>query len=229
MISPIPSGAAENIRLNSDLVAIPHLRDRLRKLRWFVSAFKVHTSLVEQETGIEFAIDEGKMNRVFFDWIDSVDANRHGAHVDLLDFVRFAAGLALTSLAYNDPVSAERRRAPMASAGSVVSPSLELDHDIWPSGYLYVTFCLSVIVALERQEFGRVVSRLHEDARDSAFWGSLCENISADSRLAVPYLDRLLGKTPNWELPDSVMDRAAMLASVAGPRENAGMLPERGD
>jgi len=238
------SAIVPNIRLNSDLVAIPKLRDRLRKLRWFVSAFKVHTALVEQETGLRFTIDEGRLNAVFFDWVDLLGARRRGLELDVPDFFVFAAGLALTCLARHDPASVddsedtaqetdrhadrdERENGPTASdtvgggADSyVLDPNLKPDPVVWPSGYLYVTFCLSVIAALETQEFDRVVSRVHEEASDPVFWGSLCENISADSRLAVPYLDRLLGKTPNWEHPDAVLERAAMRRAVldAGER-----------
>jgi|GEM_PF-704200 len=211
-----------NIRLNSDLVAIPRLRDRLRKLRWFISAFKVHTGLVEQETGKRFTIDEGRLNAVFFDWVDLLGARRKGMELDLPDFIVFAAGLALTCLARHDPISVntgggdiEDDAPPPPDPDSyVLDPNLTPDPDVWPAGYLYVTFCLSVIAALETQEFERVLSRVHEEASDPVFWGSLCENISADSRLAVPYLDRLLGKPPNWEHPDAVLERPVMRQAV---------------
>ena len=101
------SAIVPNIRLNSDLVAIPKLRDRLRKLRWFVSAFKVHTALVEQETGLRFTIDEGRLNAVFFDWVDLLGARRRGLELDVPDFFVFAAGLALTCLARHDPASVD--------------------------------------------------------------------------------------------------------------------------
>ena len=222
-----------NIPLNSDLVSIPHLRDRLRKLRWFVSAFKVHTSLVEKESGTVFVIDEGRINRAFFDWTDTLAHSREGVEIDLPDFVVFAAGLALTSLVHHDPARPdpahpvlERTAETLAddTVASIVTAGLRPDRTVWPSGYLYVTFCLSVIAALERQEFGRVLSRVHEEATDPLFWGSLCENVGADSRLAIPYLDRLLGKEPNWEQPERVTARAAMLARRAArplPRRDA--------
>ena len=202
----------EHIRLNDDLMAIPELRNRLRKLRWFVSAFRVHTRLVEQETGMRFTIDEGRLNNVFFDWIDTLMSNRRGVEVDLRDFVCFAAGLALGSLV---------RHAPVNVAGSEDTTHRDADTtelarqirtraEVWPAGFLYVNFCLSVIAALEEQEFGRIISSVDDQASDNLFWGSLYENVSADSRLGVPYLDMILGKKPNFDDPVQVLYRPAM-------------------
>ena len=206
---------SENLQLDSDLVAIPDLEERLRKLRWFVSAFKVHTSLVERETGTGFALDEGALNRVFFTWTDSLDWSKHGAGADRADFIVFAAGLALRALVQHDPAQPDRQRRPDRGGAPVIAPDLAFDPDLWPGGHLYVTFCLSVLAALEMQRFGEVVSRMEEDVRDPVFWGSLCENVSADSHLAIPYLDRLLGRQPNWDRPDAVMERPAMIAAAA--------------
>jgi len=200
----------DNIRLNNDLVAIPDLRNQLRKLRWFVSAFKVHASLVEQETAIQFSIDEGKLNRVFFNWIDSLGSNRQGVDVDLRDFVAFAAGLALRSLIRHNPVTVLNFTATVTPAENGVAQQPKPTYEVWPEGFLCVNFCLSVIAALEEQEFGNVISRIHDDANNSLFWGSFWENVTSDSRLAVPYLDRLLGKEPNWEDPLTVLQRPAM-------------------
>jgi len=212
-----------SLQLNSDLVAIPDLEERLRKLRWFVSAFKVHTSLVEHETGLELTLDEGALNRVFFTWTDSLDWSKQGAATDRADFIVFAAGLALRALVQHDPAHAGRHRRSARNGAPVVATDLAFDPELWPSGYLYVTFCLSVLAALEVQRFGDVVSRMEEDVRDTVFWGSLCENVSADSHLAIPYLDRLLGRQPNWDRPDAVMERPAMIAaSVGGAGDGAG-------
>lgn len=205
----------ENIRLNNALQAIPDLRKRLRKLRWFISAFGVHANLVEQEIGVEFAIDEGRLNDVFFDWTDSLGDNREGVETDLRDFVAFAAGLALGALVRHDParpVDADQTRPPIDLWSS---NRTEVNADVWPAGFLYVNFCLSVIAALEEQEFGRTLSRIHDDASDPLFWGSLYENVSADSRLAVPYLDLILGKEPNFDEPHQVMKRLAMQRALA--------------
>ncbi len=202
----------ESIRLSNDLRAIPELRVRLRKLRWFVSAFKVHTSLVEQEIQQQFIIDEDRLNHVFFSWVGTVDTNREGADIDLKDFIIYAAGLALASLIRHSPARVHTDSTTPIKYQPIANP--KTIHEVWPEGYLYANFCYSVIAALEEQEFGRVISHLHDDAKTTIFWGSFWENSTERSQLALPFLDKMLGKQPNWDLPMVMLERPAMQAAL---------------
>lgn len=174
---------------------LKNARRRLRQLRWFRHLFHKTAARTEPDLGAVFAVDDVRLARAFFAWIEALEAARPTAGLARADFVVFAAGTALRELFRHRPASA------FAAAGD------------WPEGRLYTQFCLAGITVVEQQEFGRArtFDACLEDAR---FWASYRENVTATPSLALPFLDRICAETPNWLAPDSPRDRPAVMAAI---------------
>jgi hypothetical protein len=192
-----------DLKFKNELAMMPDLRHRLRQLRWFRATFRANARAVTAHYGIRFHVDEAKLTRVFFDWVEMVEARKDFARVDRGDFIIFSAGLALKELI---------RRAParvVADAGPLDDVATAKIVRFWPEGFLYTNYCVCAIAALFEQEFGRTpeLSRCADDLRT---WWSYRENTQEMPAIAVAFLDLFLGSEPNWIAPEAVESRPAM-------------------
>lgn len=198
-----------DLEFKNELALLPDLRHRLRQLRWFRATFRSNARAVAAHYGVKFTIDEARLTRVFFDWVEMVEARKDFARLDRADFIIFSAGLALKELI---------RQAPARAAADAV-PGSDPDADarivyFWPEGFLYTNYCVCAIAALFEQEFGRT-PELARCADDLRTWWSYRENVREMPAFAITFLDLFLGAEPNWIAPEMIESRAAMRAARA--------------
>lgn len=201
-----------DLRFKEELAAMPDLRHRLRRLRWFRMTFRSHARLVASTYGLRFEIDDAKLTRAFLDWVETMEKKKDFAKVDRADFVIFAAGLVLRELIRQEPARVvERGLQPPPTVG----PEMAEIVDFWPEGFLYTNFCVSAIAAVYEQEFHETPA-IDKCADDLRTWWSYRENVEEMPAYAVAFLDRFLGAEPNWLLPDDARSRPAMAEALNG-------------
>jgi hypothetical protein len=186
----------------AELASVPDLRHRVRHLNWFRRSFRRDAGRMAGEHGITIAIDERRLAEAFLNWIEAFNRQKPYAALDRRDFSLFAAGLLLREFLKARPVEAQVRGAgPAGERGAII--------DFWPEGFIYTNYCLNVLGAVMRQEFGETLN-LAEAAGDLRSWWSYRENVQENPSLAIAFLDRFVGGEPNWRMPDAPEGRAAM-------------------
>jgi hypothetical protein len=190
------------LELLAELASVPDLRHRVRHLNWFKRSFRRDAKLIAGERGISIAIDERRLAEAFLNWIEAFNRQKPFATLDRRDFSRFAAGLLLREFIKARPVAARASTSgPADDRGAII--------DFWPEGFLYTHYCLNVLGAVMRQEFGETLA-LAEAAHDLRSWWSYRENVAENPSLAIAFLDQFVGGEPNWRMPDAPEGRAAM-------------------
>ncbi len=197
-----------DLRFKDELAAMPDLRHRLRRLRWFRATFRASAKAVAGAGGVHFRIDDARLTRAFLDWIEIVEGQKAYAGVDRADFIVFAAGVALRELIRQNPASAVTGTQVPAGAIGVSMATQEIVR-FWPEGFLYTNYCISAVAAIHEQEFGTVPA-IAACADDLRTWWSYRENVAEVPACAVAFLDRFLGCEPNWIAPDQPAARHAM-------------------
>jgi hypothetical protein len=187
------------LELRQEFAGEPDLRHQVRRLRWFKKSFRRDAWLIAQHHAVELAIEDRRLTEVFVNWIEAFNRQKIHALLDRRDFTLFAAGLLLREFIKTNPVSARSRQATQAEASI---------SGFWPEGFLYTNYCLNVLSAVVRQEFGESLS-LSEGADDLRLWWSYRENAEEDPSMAIAFLDKFLGEEPNWRVPEC-QSRAAM-------------------
>jgi hypothetical protein len=205
-----------DLRFKDELALMPDLRHRLRRLRWFRMTFRSHARLVASAYGLRFEIDDAKLTRAFLDWVETMETKKGFAKVDRADFVIFAAGLVLRELIRQEPAKVVERGLKPPPAG--VDPEMADIVQFWPEGFLYTNFCVSAVAAVYEQEFGEA-PEIDKCADDLRTWWSYRENVSEMPAYAVAFLDRFLGASPNWLLPDDPRSRPAIVEALESPTE----------
>lgn len=203
-----------DLGFKKELALMPDLRHRLRQLRWFRATFRANARAISLRYRIAYRIDEARLNRVFFDWVDQVDEKKAFAKLDRADFITHSAGLALVELVRRAPATAT-----IAEHPGPTEPDAEIAR-FWPEGFLYTNYCVCVIAAVFEQEFGEAPG-LDICADDLRTWWSYRENVADLPSYAAGYLDRFLGGEPNWVAPDLVESRAAMKRARAALEDDA--------
>ena len=197
-----------DLRFKDELAAMPDLRHRLRRLRWFRATFRASARAVAQAHGVRFEIDDARLTRAFLDWIEIVEGQKAFARVDRADFIVFAAGVALRELIRQNPAHATGTPGAPAGEAPVSAATQQIVH-FWPEGFLYTNYCVSAVAAIHEQEFGTVPA-VDTCANDLRTWWSYRENVAEVPAFAVAFLDRFLGGEPNWISPDHPAARRAM-------------------
>ena len=193
-----------DLDLTRELSAVPDLRHQVRQLRWFKQSFRREAELVGAHHEVAIAIDDKRLTQAFLAWIEAFNREKAHAASDRRDFTFFAAGLLLRELMRARPASV----GPRGAAARADAPD-ETIVDFWPEGFLYTSYCLSVLSAVVEQEFGEPLS-LAEGAGDLRVWWSYRENVAEDPSRAIAFLDAFVGIEPNWLMPASAESRAAM-------------------
>lgn len=183
-----------------------NISHRVRELRFFESTFK--QAVVHQlgDHGIASRTDLQKLHGAFLAWVDNFHVTREIADADRRDFVCYAAGRMLAELFRHAPVT-------ITALPKTIDPDLAE----WPEGALYSSYCLGVALSVLAQEFSEApdVTRAVDDRR---VWQSMRENITDNPDYAIPFLDLLIGQTPNWSHPSLPERRPAVKAKRPLPQ-----------
>ena len=168
------------------------LRMAARRLRWFRAAFLSHLAQLERENGQRFEVNETALAAVFIDWLRALAAQRPSEKRAREDFVMFSAALALREFC---------RHMPLKAINAPLLTEARTPEEFWPEGHAAASFCLALLVAAEAQEFGRLptLDPLFVDLRS---WWSFKENARRDPSFAAGFLQAVIGRDPNWYLPD---------------------------
>jgi hypothetical protein len=191
------------LELGAELTAVPDLRHRIRHLNWFRRSFRRDASAMATQRGITIEIDERRLAETFLSWIEAFNRQKPYAALDRRDFSLFAAGLLLREFLKTRPI---RAKIAVKAVDTEVPASII---DFWPEGFLYTNYCLNVLAAVMRQEFGETLN-LAEAAGDLRSWWSYRENVRENPSIAIAFLDQFVGGEPNWRTPDAPENRAAM-------------------
>lgn len=205
-----------NLLFKNHLAEVPDLRHSLRQLRWFRATFRKGVEAVTKQYGVRYAVDDARLTRIFFDWVEIVEAKKGYARLDRADFIVFAAGMVLKEMIRQQPATA----IVSDPAGEAVPAGAPEVVRFWPEGFLYTNYCISAIAALFQQEFC-AAPELDACADDLRTWWSYRENTAEVPAYAVAFLDRFLGEEPNWIAPEMPEERKAMQRALAGVRPAA--------
>ena len=194
----------------SQLTVSNDVRHQVRHLGWFRASFLNCARLVKADWGIGYNVDEAALANAFLDWAIAFTKQRQFARQSRTDFATFAAGLLLKELIRNRVAVASetgRLTVPKDANGRVA----EIIR-FWPEGFLYTSYCLSVLNAVMVQDFDQVLD-VKPEAEDIRTWWSFRENTTEDAALAIGFLDKFVGRTPNWVQPEFVLAREGMKAA----------------
>jgi hypothetical protein len=131
------------------------VRHQVRHLGWFRRSFKRCVALVTKDWGIDFTVHDEQLAKAFLDWANAFAEQRKYAELSRKDFANFAAGLLLKELIANKVCAAGD-----TSGLNLPDNANERVAEIikfWPEGFLYTSFCLSVLNAVMVQDFDTVI------------------------------------------------------------------------
>jgi hypothetical protein len=169
------------------------LAERAKRFRTVASSFHRNAELLLTGSTFSFEIDDEALARAFSAWRRSFDELRDQVETDRRDLLIFAGGLMLRELFQHHPIEIKHR-------GVEVLKTFPEAMTTWPEGYVYASYCLSVVAAVIEQE-ERAALQPAATADERQFWSSFRENVQEDVRTAIGFFDLLCGLTPNWEMP----------------------------
>lgn len=167
------------------------IRKSAQRLRWFFQSFEEQMTLINEEAGVRYGVDQAVLAEVFADWLKSFNAQKPEASQDNPAYVGFAAGLMLRTLIVKKPIT------------SVAKPEHADDTlpiYFWPEGYLYVTYCLRVRGMVIEQDF-HGLQRTDALLGSKRTWWSFKENVEDDPSMAIAFLDLFASEQPDWTMP----------------------------
>ena len=192
------------LTFREELAQVPNLRHAVRQMRWLRASFRHDAALVGQRYGIDYAIDDKKLADAFLRWIDAFSRQKAFSAVDRKDFAVYSAGLFLRELMRAHPARVRSHVLPEGDQAGTQN----IVH-FWPEGFLYSNFCLSILSVVLEQEFGETLT-LSALADDLRTWWSFRDNAESDPAIAVAFFDQMIGREPNWWVPDAADSRAAI-------------------
>ena len=181
-----------------DFAKEPDLSHRVRRMRTFEELFERNLEQINAVIGAEMTSDRARLRAAFLTWLDNFGQTRPFANVNRRDFVNYSAGRMFAELIRHHVVSAK--------PGDRMSQE---PAEIWPEGYAYANFCLSIalnVLAQDGQNSQPPIGVL----RDQRIWQSFRENALDNPDIAVAFFDLILGIIPNWKVPQLVERRPAM-------------------
>lgn len=184
--------------LVSELHGQTDLRHRMRDLRFFETTFRRNATLTLSRTGLRAKTDQGRLRSCFLAWLEAFYATHPFAAIDRFDFICFSAGGMLAQLLRYDPLTVIG-----------VGTSTDEPRDLWPAGSAYVSYCLGITLTVIEQE-GQRLPPLSDHTDDPRLWHSFKENARDNPDFAIPFIDLLMGQTPNWTEPTLPDQRPAM-------------------
>jgi hypothetical protein len=181
-----------------DFAKEPDLSHRVRRMRTFEDLFERTLEQINAVMATEMTSDRARLRAAFLTWLDNFGQTRPFANVNRRDFVNYSAGRMFAELIRHHVVSAE------PGDRNSFEPA-----DIWPEGYAYANFCLSIalnVLAQDGHDSDAPIGLL----RDQRVWQSFRENALDNPDIAVAFFDLILGNIPNWSMPQLVERRPAM-------------------
>ena len=176
------------------------LRHRIRDMRFFEASFRRNVTLTLADHGLRTKTDQARLRSSFLAWLETFHSTRPYADLDRRDFICFSAGQMLAELVRHNPLS--------------LAKGCDQTAEIWPVGAAYVSYCLGVALSVLEQEFQSTTELSHQ-VKDARIWQSFLENVGNNPDLAIPFLDLLLGQTPNWTEPALANQRPSMKTKAA--------------
>lgn len=201
---------AMDLRFTNQLAVSNDVRHQVRHLGWFRRSFVHCVDLAKADWGIAFKVNEPALANAFFDWAIAFSGQRQHAELSRKDFAIFAAGMLLKELIRGKVCSAENidKLTIPADANQRMADIIRF----WPEGFLYTSYCLSVLKVVMLQDFETDIE-IEPAAEDLRTWWSFRENTSEDVSLAIGFLDTFVGSKPNWVQPEFVLARQGMRAA----------------
>lgn len=181
------------IPLKPEMLNQAGLAERAKRFRTVASSFHRNAELLLAGSAFRFEIDDEALARAFSAWRRNFDDLRDQVETDRRDLLIFAGGLMLKELFQHHPIEIKHR-------GVEVLKSFPEAMTGWAVGYVYASYCFSVVAAVIEQE-GLAALAPSASAEDRQFWSSFRENVQEDPKTAIGFFDLLCGLTPNWELP----------------------------
>ena len=189
---------------------VSDLRHRVRRLTWFQESFAHEAATLGERHGLRFSIDDRALVAAFFGWVRAFDRERASSDRNRRDFVVFAGGLMLYQLLSAGPARAHALQTPRVS---ILPDPMARICAFWPEGYLYTSYCLTLVRAIHEQDFGGMdPPNAHE--LDLRAWESFRENFREQPYLAVPFFDIFMGIEPNWLVTGTFLERPAAKAAA---------------
>jgi hypothetical protein len=191
------------------LTEISDLRHRVRRMHWFRQSFKTEALELGRRYGFAFAIDDRALVDAFLNWAAAFERERVGSTRNRRDFAIFAGGLMLRELLHAHPARSEGG----GKFDSFVPPDpMAPICEFWPEGFLYTTYCLTLVRAILEQDFD-VHTAQNPVIEDLRTWQSFRENFNENPVLAVAFFDVFMGVEPNWTFPERFLSRPAARAA----------------
>ena len=189
---------------------VSDLRHRVRRLTWFQGSFGREAAVLGERHGLRFSIDERALAAAFFGWVRAFDRERASSERNRRDFAVYAGGLMLQQLLSAGPV---RAQAPQTTPVSIPPDPSATICAFWPEGYLYTSYCLTLVRAVHEQDFGGMDPPGASEL-DMRVWESFRENFKEQPYLAVPFFDVFMGVEPNWQVTGTFLERPAAKAAA---------------
>jgi hypothetical protein len=190
-----------------ELMQADDLAHRLRRLHFFTEHFRNYIDALAARLGLAITIDRIRLTEAFLAWGEEFTRQRTAAAIDRQDYMVFTAGTLLTQLIRIEPVAVQ----PVTAQDPSFAPPEDMREIIafWPEGFLYTSYCISVLQVVLEQETRRALP-MAEIARDLRSWWSFRENVREDRWSAIGFFDLFVGAEPNWLTPSIAADRPAM-------------------
>jgi hypothetical protein len=183
------------------------LAHRLRRLHFFNDHFRNTMDALAARLGLSIAVDGVRLTETFLAWGEDFTRQRTAASIDRRDYMIFTAGTLLKHLIDVAPVTV--RPVTDEDASFVAPADIREIIAFWPEGFLYTSYCISVLQTVIEQETRQALP-MSEIARDLRNWWSFRENVREDRWSAVGFFDLFVGSEPNWLSPSIAADRPAM-------------------
>ena len=132
------------------LAEISDLRHRVRRLHWFRQSFTAEAEELGRRYGFAYEIDDRALVEAFFHWASIFERERVGSTRNRRDFAVFAGGLMLRELCRANPARSDQR----GQFDKLIPPDpMARICEFWPEGFLYTTYCLTLVRAILEQDF----------------------------------------------------------------------------
>jgi hypothetical protein len=189
--------------VNPPLTDIADLRHRVRRLNWFRESFAAEAEALGRRYDFAYDVDDRVLATAFFDWTNAFERERANSTRNRRDFAIFSGGLMLRELCRHNPAKARG----VGQFDKLIPPDpMARICEFWPEGYLYTTYCLTLVRAILEQDFDVRISE-NPQLRDLRIWQSFRENFQENAALATAFFDVFMGVEPNWNFPENFLSR----------------------